>query len=69
MLPPKVWDNFFPKKFSYEKTKTFLGKKNYGEVVRNRTNDQIMPGLGGVSEIINACISRPNLNTKSSLEH
>ena len=49
--------------------KLFWAKKNYGEVVRNRTNDQIMPGLGGVSLIINACISRPNLNTKSSLEH
>ena len=42
-LPFKVWENFFPKKTSHEKTKTLLGKKNYGEVILNRTNDQIMP--------------------------
>ena len=34
---------FFPKK-AHEGTKYFFGKKNYGEVVLNRsTNDQIMP--------------------------
>ena len=39
--------SIFPKKTSHEGTKTFLGKKNYGEVVLNwRTNDQIMPRFG-----------------------
>ena len=34
----------FPKKASHEWTKTFLCKKNYGEVVLNwRTNHHIMP--------------------------
>ena len=38
---------FFPKKVSHEVKKTFLCKKNYGEVVLNwRTNYQIMPRFG-----------------------
>ena len=35
---------FFQKKSSLEGTKTFLGKKKYGEIVLNwKTTDQIMP--------------------------
>ena len=38
---------FRKKKASHERKKTFLGKKNYGEVVLNRrANDQIMPRFG-----------------------
>ena len=47
VFPTKVWEDFFQKKASHEGTRTFLGKKNYGEVVLNRrTIDKIMPRFG-----------------------
>ena len=46
----KVWEDFFPKKASHKGTKTFLGKKSYGEVVLNwSTNVISCQGLGGLS--------------------
>ena len=46
MVPSKVWEDFFQKRASHERTKTFLGKKIMGGVVLNRTNDQIMQTFG-----------------------
>ena len=53
---------FFFSKSAFLGRQTFSGKKFYGEVALNgRTNDQIIQGRGGVSQMINAFSS--NLNT------
>ena len=67
VLPSKLWEDFLQKKLLMREQK-LLGQKNYGEVVLNRrTNDQIMARFR--SFMSEKCIySRPNLNTKSSLE-
>ena len=53
-----ILPTFFPKKASHEGTKTFLGKKNYGQVVVNwSTNDQTMSRFGR-SFINDKCIFR-----------
>ena len=45
---PLKYGSIIPKKkASHERTKSFMGKKKYGEVVLNgRTNGQIMPRFG-----------------------
>ena len=49
---------FFQNKASHEGTKTFLGQKNYGEVVLNwrAANDQIMVRFGKSFIINDKCI-------------
>ena len=55
-IPLQSMEWFFQKKAFHERTKTFLGKKNYGEVVLNRrTNDPIIPRFKR-SFIIDKCI-------------
>ena len=68
VFPSKIWEDFFQKESFSWGDKHFLGQINYRGVVGG-----LMVGwcqsLGGVSWMINAFSSRPNLKTKSSLEN